>query len=228
MGTLFVVATPIGNLEDITLRALRIFREVDGILCEDTRVTKKLLSHYDIHARVESYHKYSTPDKEDAIIDALEDGKTFALVCDAGTPGISDPGTELVARIQAMFSDQIKIESVPGASALTAALSIAGVPAHPMTFLGFPPHKKGRKTFFDTLCDITHTAVIYESTHRIVKALEAVHERDDTRIVVLVKELSKVHERVLKGTAHELKEQLTGSPELQKGEFVLILTPAVG
>ncbi|HEX7724116.1 MAG TPA: 16S rRNA (cytidine(1402)-2'-O)-methyltransferase, partial [Candidatus Paceibacterota bacterium] len=168
MATLYVVGTPIGNLEDITLRALRILREADLILCEDTRVTKKLLTVNDIHTPTKSYHAHSTMSRVEDILDMLREGKNLALVSDAGTPGISDPGAELVARVRSELAAQIaagelKIESVPGPSALAAALSIAGVPCARFTFLGFLPHKKGRETLFKEIAGSEETYAFYES-----------------------------------------------------------------
>ena len=184
----YVVGTPIGNLEDITLRALRIFKEVDLVLCEDTRVTKRLFERHAVNTPTMSYHAHSTLAKIDTIIAMLEEGKNLALVSDAGTPGISDPGSLLVSKIREYFSgenrfaedgatknisEKVKIESVPGASALTAALSIAGVPIHEFTFLGFLPHKKGRETLFKEIAASERAVVFYESPHRIEKALES-------------------------------------------------------
>jgi len=225
MSTLFIVATPIGNLEDITLRALRILREVDVVLCEDTRVTKKLLSHYEISTPVESYHAHSTTRKSEKILNWLRESKHLALVVDAGTPGISDPGVDLVKEVREALGDTVRIEAVPGASALVAALSITGIPAHTFTFFGFPPHKKGRNNFFDTVIATPHMAIFYESTHRLVKALEVLNKRADTRQVTVVKEITKIHERVLTGTAIELIELLKQEPALIKGEFVVIVHP---
>ncbi|MDP3988852.1 MAG: 16S rRNA (cytidine(1402)-2'-O)-methyltransferase [bacterium] len=224
MGTLFVVATPIGNLEDITARALRVLREVDVVLCEDTRVTKKLLAHYNIPTQVESYHAHSVQSKTKKIEAWLQGGKRLALVSDAGTPGISDPGVELVAQIRTTCPD-VHIEAVPGPTALTAALSIAGVPTHTFVFMGFPPHKKGRKTFFDTIATTNATVVFYESTHRILKALDALYDRQPTRGISIVKEITKIHERVISGTPSEVLATLGDDPLLLKGEFVVIVHP---
>ena len=221
---LYVVATPIGNLEDVTLRALRILGEVDVVLCEDTRMTKRLLERHGIDAAVESYHSHSNEGKEEKILSWLEEGKRLALVSDAGTPGISDPGVLLVHLVRERLPE-VGIEVVPGAAAVTAALSIVGFPTQPFTFMGFPPHKKGRKTFFDTVATIDHTVVIYESTHRLLKALESIGEREGERKVAVVKELTKIHERVMIGVASELILRLENEPELQKGEFVLVVGP---
>ncbi|MDP3956212.1 MAG: 16S rRNA (cytidine(1402)-2'-O)-methyltransferase [bacterium] len=225
MGTLYIVATPIGNLEDITLRALRILKDVDIIFCEDTRVTRTLLSYYEITTKTESYHAHSKDKKTERIIALLNAGGTLALVSDAGTPGISDPGVELVREIRELNSEEIHIEVIPGPSALTSALSVAGVPTTPMTFFGFPPHKKGRKTFFDVIASTVNTIVFYESTHRIEKALNEINDREPTRQLVLVKELSKMHETVARGTAREILEWLSLDTARTKGEFVVVVEP---
>lgn len=176
MPTLYIVATPIGNLEDLTLRALRILKEVDFILCEDTRVTSKLLQHYEIKTPTISYHQHSNLHKVDRVLALLEEGKNLALVTDAGTPGISDPGGMLVQAVLEKFDDEVKVESVPGASAVTAALSISGIAADKFVFLGFPPHKKGRQTFIMKIIESEYPVVVYESKHRIIKFLEELKE----------------------------------------------------
>ncbi len=178
MATLSIIGTPIGNLEDITLRALKVLASADVILCEDTRMTKRLLDRHSIKVHTLSYHTHSQLSRVDEIIGLLKEGKNLALVSDAGTPGISDPGAELVARIRRELSIEInagtiKIESVPGPSALTAALSIAGVPCADLTFLGFLPHKKGRETLFKEIAASERTMVFYESPHRIIKTLDS-------------------------------------------------------
>ncbi|NTU98663.1 16S rRNA (cytidine(1402)-2'-O)-methyltransferase [Candidatus Falkowbacteria bacterium] len=169
---LYIVATPIGNLEDLTMRALRILKEVDFILCEDTRVTGNLLKHYDIKTPTVSYHQHSNLHKVEQVLGWLEEGKNLALVTDAGTPGISDPGGKLVQAVIERFEDEVKIESVPGASAVTAALSISGINADKFVFFGFPPHKKGRQTFLKKIMVSEYPVVVYESKHRIIKFLE--------------------------------------------------------
>lgn len=222
---LYIVATPIGNLEDITLRALCILKECDSILCEDTRVTKKLLTHFEIHKPLVSYHAHSGEAKYDKVFELLEEGKTLALVSDAGTPTISDPGARLVAQVRERFSDTVSIEAIPGASALTCALSVAGVQADSFMFLGFPPHKKGRKTFFDTLAEKDCTTVFYESPHRILKALESLTERlPETKKVTIVRELTKIHEEVVQGSAPSVLAHFTEHPDTVRGEFVVIVS----
>lgn len=173
MSHLFIVATPIGNLEDISFRAVRILQEADLILCEDTRVTKKLLDRYAIKKPLQSYHQHSKLAKTEYIVDMLASGKNMALVSDAGTPGISDPGGLLVEAVVKRLGDEVTIVPIPGANAALAALSVSGFPTDRFIFLGFPPHKKGRKTFFEEVAALRETAVLYESKHRIEKALTA-------------------------------------------------------
>lgn len=228
MSNLYVVGTPIGNLEDITLRALRILKEVDIILCEDTRVTKKLLNHYDIHTKTLSYHAHSTLQKVDYIIELLNEGKNLALVSDAGTPAVSDPGSLLISKIREHFYNSEfeapKIVAVPGASALTSALSIAGVPVQDFTFLGFLPHKKGRETLFKEILESERAMVFYESTHRILKTLESLKKFMPDRRVVIAREITKMFEETLVGTAEELLKIFNDTPEKTRGEFVVIVS----
>jgi 16S rRNA (cytidine1402-2'-O)-methyltransferase len=229
MSNLYVIGTPIGNLEDVTLRALRILKEVDVILCEDTRVTKKLLNHYDIHTKTLSYHTHSTLQKVDYIIELLNEGKNLALVSDAGTPAVSDPGSLLVSKIREHFlnseTEAPKIVAVPGASALTSALSIAGVPVQDFTFLGFLPHKKGRETLFKEIANSERAMVFYESTHRLLKTLESLQKFTPDRKIVVAKEITKMFEDTLVGTAEELLKIFTDTPEKTRGEFVVVVSP---
>jgi 16S rRNA (cytidine1402-2'-O)-methyltransferase len=169
---LSVVATPIGNLEDITLRALRILKEADVIACEDTRTSKKLLSHFDIHTPLTSFHTHSGEKGFAKIIALLQEGKHVALICDAGTPGVSDPGLELVSVVRSSVP-YAAVEAIPGASALTAALSIAGLRAASFTFYGFLPLKKGRETLFKDIAASDRAGIFYESPHRILKTLDS-------------------------------------------------------
>lgn len=173
---LYIVGTPIGNLEDISLRALRILGSVSFVLCEDTRVTGKLLEYYKIKTPTMSYHQHSDLSKTNYILGLLAKGRDLALVSDAGTPGISDPGGKLVQAVIEKFGDEMKVESVPGPSAVTAALSISGLPTDKFIFLGFPPHKKGRQTFLKKIVASEFPVVVYESKHRIVKFLEELKE----------------------------------------------------
>jgi len=169
MGTLFIVATPIGNLKDISLRALETLKEVDLIVCEDTRHTRKLLSHFDIHKPLERFDAHAKESKIKKLIQMLQDNKNIALVTDAGTPAISDPGSVLV---QKATEQGIRIIPIPGPSAVTTALSISGFPSDRFTFLGFIPHKKGRTKFIKNITETKHTVVFFESPHRIKKLLD--------------------------------------------------------
>ncbi|MCI0532612.1 16S rRNA (cytidine(1402)-2'-O)-methyltransferase, partial [bacterium] len=226
MPTLFIVATPIGNLEDVTFRALRVFKEADVILCEDTRVTGKLLKHYGIATPTLSYHARSGKAKYDKIFDLLHAGKNLALVSDAGTPAISDPGSFLISAVKEEFGDEIKIAPIPGASAVTAALSAGGVPAPSFLFLGFLPHKKGRETLFKEIAESERTVVFYESPHRIMKALESLRQHAPERKITLARELTKIYEEFLFGTAEELLALLLKDKEKIRGEFVVIVDVA--
>lgn len=178
MNTLSIVATPIGNLNDITLRAIEVLKSADLILCEDTRVTRKLLDRYEIKTQTLSYHMHSRLSRVEEIIKLLKSGKNLALVSDAGTPGISDPGSELVARIRKecakeIEKDELKIASIPGPSALISAFSIAGISHGEFTFLGFLPHKKGKDTLLKEIIASERTMIFYESPHRILKTLQS-------------------------------------------------------
>jgi 16S rRNA (cytidine1402-2'-O)-methyltransferase len=227
MSTFYIVATPIGNLEDITLRAIRTLKEADIVLCEDTRVTKRLFEKHGISTQMISYHSQSGEAKVDLILEKIEEGKNIALVTDAGTPGISDPGSVLISTVREKFTElilskKLKIEAIPGPSALTSALSIAGVPTHEFIFLGFMPHKKGRETLFKEIASSERTMVFYESTHRILKTLESLTKIN--RKITIVREITKIYEEVLQGTAKEILKTLTDIPEKQKGEFVVIVS----
>ncbi|MBI1975568.1 MAG: 16S rRNA (cytidine(1402)-2'-O)-methyltransferase [Candidatus Vogelbacteria bacterium] len=223
-GKLSIVSTPIGNLEDITLRALRVLREADFVLCEDTRITKRLFSKYDISTHVLSYNEHSPASRSQEILALLEDGKSIALVSDAGTPGISDPGGALVSLVRGHFGDSVLIEAIPGPSALSAALSVAGVPTSSFVFHGFLPHKKGRDTIFREIASSARSHVFYESTHRLVKTLQKLAEMlEPERKVVVVKELTKIHERVIVGPAKVVLRQFLEHPDLVRGEFVVVI-----
>lgn len=226
MGTLSVVATPIGNLADITLRALEALKSADAIACEDTRVTAKLLARYDIQKPLLVYHAQSGRLAATRILTALAEGKHVALVTDAGTPGISDPGTALVAEVRARLGGDVRIETLPGPSALTAALSIAGLPTDSFTFLGFLPHKKGRQTLFREIGESERTVVFYESPHRIQKTLDALAcELNTERRVAVLRELTKIFESTIIGTAQEVAEHFRTNSEQVRGEFVVIVAP---
>jgi len=223
-GTLSIVATPIGNLADVTLRALETLKEADAIACEDTRVTSKLLARYGIEKPLLVYHARSGRLAATRVLALLGEGKHVALVTDAGTPGISDPGSELVALAKERLGEDVRIEAIPGPSALTAALSIAGVSAHEFTFLGFLPHKKGRQTLMRYVAESPRAVVFYESPHRLMKALgELVEHLPEGREVVVLRELTKIYESVVRGTPEELIAHFTAHPKEVRGEFVLIV-----
>lgn len=218
-GKLSVVATPIGNLEDMTLRGIRTLQEADVVLCEDTRVTSKLLNHYDIKTPLERYDAHTSDSTHEKILLQLRTGKHYALVSDAGTPGISDPGVRLVDQVR---QAGVFIESVPGVSALTAAISIAGLKGNQFTFLGYIPQKKGRQTFFSQLTTYSHPVVFFESTHRLKKTLDSIAELNPDSPIMVIKELTKIYERVISGTSVEVIQIFDDEPDLQKGEFVII------
>ncbi|MBU1160125.1 16S rRNA (cytidine(1402)-2'-O)-methyltransferase [Patescibacteria group bacterium] len=217
-GTLYVVGTPIGNLEDITLRALRILKEADLIACEDTRVTKKLLGRYEIKTPVISYFQHSKPAKIDKIISELKSGKNIALVTDAGTPGVSDPGNLLVAEA---VKNKIKIVPIPGPSALTSLISIAGINLQKFIFLAFPPHKKGREKFFKEVASAQYPVIYYESLHRIIKNLELLSVLTDKKIII-GRELTKMFEELFRGNIKDALLYFQNKDKL-RGEFVIII-----
>ncbi len=226
IGTLSVVATPIGNLGDITLRAIDTLKQADAIACEDTRVTAKLLSRFDIQKPLLVYHARSGRLAADKVLQLLADGKRVALVTDAGTPGISDPGNELVRAVYERLGDAAKVEGIPGPSALGAALSIAGMHTHEFVFLGFLPHKKGRETLFKEIAASERAVVFYESTHRILKALDSLAKAlDGKREVAVARELTKFHESLVRGSAQEVRDYFTEHPDEVRGEFVVIVGP---
>lgn len=223
MGKFYIVPTPIGNLEDMTLRAIRVLKEVDLILCEDTRETRKLLNHYEIKAPTQSYHAQSKLSKIDDIISELEAGKNIALVSDAGTPAISDPGSLLIKRVREELPE-LKIESLPGASALTAAFAASGVVGGEFVFLGFLPHKKGRETLFKEIARAFRPYIFYESPHRLLKALESLHKFCPEKHVIVAKEISKIYEEYLAGTSEEVLAVFANNPDKLRGEFVVIVS----
>lgn len=230
MPTLFIVATPIGNLEDISLRALRVLKEVDLILCEDTRVTKNLLTRYEIDKPTMSYHAQSKLAKVEKIIDLLEEGKNLALVSDAGTPTISDPGCLLVAQIRERFGSEVAIQAIPGASAVLSALSVSGFPSSEFLFLGFLPHKKGRETLFKEIASSKRTVVFYESPHRLSKALlslkthlEAELPSGASRRILVAREITKMFEENINGTVLEVVDYFVEHPQNIRGEFVVVV-----
>jgi len=221
-GELCIVSTPIGNLSDITARALETLGSVDIILCEDTRVSKKLLDHYGIGTPVLSYHQHSSFARIQEVILLLQQGKRIALITDAGTPGISDPGNELIQQITR--NKEQKITPIPGPSAVIAALSISGFPTDKFLFLGFPPHKKKRKKFFEEVAASQYTVAFYESSHRIKKSLGELSQvlSPDTHLCVC-RELTKKFEQSYRGTITEI----TSMDIPEKGEFVVIVRAAM-
>jgi 16S rRNA (cytidine1402-2'-O)-methyltransferase len=220
MATLYIVATPIGNLADISPRAITVLNNVALILAEDTRVTRTLLDHYNIRKDLLSYHQHSPQSVIEKAIAKLKSGNDIALVSDAGTPGINDPGNFLIQEVLKVLPD-LKVSPVPGSNAAIAALSISGFPTDQFTYLGFPPHKKGRQTFFKNIEQITHTVVLYESKHRILKALEQLQPIG--RPLVVCRELTKQFETVYRGAAEEILPRLQGKDIL--GEFVIVIGP---
>ena len=223
MNKFYVVATPIGNLEDITYRAVRVLSEVDLILCEDTRVTINLLNKYGINKPTMSYHSQSKVSKLDKILELVSEGKTLALVSDAGTPTISDPGSVLVSKIREVYPD-IEIIAIPGASALVSALSVSGLPASEFVFLGFLPHKKGRETLFKEISGMNRTVVFYESPHRIMKTLNSLKKYIGDRRVVIAREISKIYEQVVSGTSTEVEKYFLDNEDKVRGEFVVLVS----
>ncbi len=224
MANLYVIGTPIGNLQDVTLRALETLKSVDLVLCEDTRVTKKLLSHYGISVPTMSYHANSKLSKQEKIVDMLQGGKNLALVSDAGTPAISDPGVLLVQQAKAAIGEDLKVIPIPGASALVSAISVSGIPSPQFTFYGFIPHKKGRETIFKEIADSKRTSAFYESPHRILKTLESlkVHISSERKICI-GRELTKMFEEVVTGSPEEVFNYFSLHTEKVRGEFVVIV-----
>lgn len=225
LGKLYIVATPIGNLSDMTFRAVDILKSVDCILCEDTRTTKKLLDHYAIQNKTISFHTHSGLAKVNDIKDMIREGKNLALVSDAGTPCISDPGVILVAELAKEFGSDIIISPIPGASALISALSASGLPAHEFTWKGFVPHKKGRETFFKEVSETATTVIFYESVHRFIKTLESLTLIIPNRQMVVAREITKMFEEFKKGTVSEIFEYYTQHPDKIRGEFVIMIGP---
>ncbi len=217
MPKLYIVATPIGNLKDISIRALHALDEVDLILCEDTRKSKKLLDHYNIQKPIESYHQHSNIKKIEYIKDLLKQGKNLALISDSGTPGISDPGNKLISILASELMNQIEIIPIPGPSAVTAVASICGFPMDKFIFLGFPPHKKGRQKFFKEVTEYKYPVIIYESPYRILKTLKELNNFGNFDIVV-GRELTKKFETIYRGKISEIIDKI-----VPKGEFVIVI-----
>lgn len=225
MPSIYVVATPIGNLKDITIRALEVLKSVDYILAEDTRVISKLLKSYKIENRLISYHQHSSKKVYDKIIELLKQGKNCALVSDAGTPGISDPGGRLVKTVYQVLGNQVSIIAIPGPSALASALSVSGLSADRFIFYGFLPHKKGRQKLLKEIAQNKITSALFESPHRIIKTLESLALLlDNNRHVVVTRELTKKFETVYRGTVNQVMKAVKN--DIIKGEFVIIISKA--
>jgi len=226
----YVVGTPIGNMEDITYRAVRVLGEVDLVLCEDTRVTKNLLNKYNIKTATFSYPSDNLKPgvnkanpKIEYILKQIEERKTLALVSDAGTPTISDPGSVLVGKIKEVHPE-VEIIAIPGPSAVISALSISGLNVAEFTFLGFLPHKKGRETLFKEIAISERVMAFYESPHRILKALESLQKFCPNKKVTVARELTKIFEQIVSGTPAEVLEYFTKNPDKVRGEFVVIVS----
>jgi 16S rRNA (cytidine1402-2'-O)-methyltransferase len=220
-GTLYLVATPIGNLEDITYRAVKILSAVDLIAAEDTRTTKVLLDHYDIHKPMISYFSYNEQFRAPQLIEKLKAGQSIALVSDAGTPGISDPAFHVV---QQALAASVPVIPVPGASAFLSALIVSGLPIDRFVFEGFLPLKKGRKTKFESMKSELRTIVLYESPHRIVRTLEDIREYLGNRNVVVARELTKKFEEITRGPVETVLAQV--SAKQPRGEYVVVIEGA--
>ena len=241
MSALYIIGSPIGNLEDLSFRALRILKEVDLVLCEDTRVTKKLLDHYGIKTQTLSYHQHSKLKKVEEIVQLLKEGRNLALVSDAGTPGISDPGNRLVEEVinrsvdelcssppsaGAQVGDGVKVIPIPGPSAVTAAASISGFPMDKFIFMGFPPTKRKRKKFFEEMINSKYPVIFYESPYRIMKSLKELELEAKTYNlkpeIVVCRELTKKFETTYRGTIKEVIEKINPPAGGKiKGEFVV-------
>lgn len=238
-GTLYIVATPIGNLGDITMRALETLKHVDAVLCEDTRVTGKLLTRYELRKSMVSCHEHTDDGKLAFIVERLVSGENLAFASDAGTPGLSDPGNKLVSLALAA---EIPVVPIPGVSALATIVSVAGIDMREFVFLGFPPHKKGRETFFKKVAALEYPAVYYESPHRVIKNLELLEKLENLghlegvallesgghlekrgKRVIIGRELTKMFEEVLRGSIEDIRNYFIANPGKQKGEFVVVV-----
>lgn len=218
---LYIVSTPIGNLKDITLRALEILGSSYLILAEDTRRTKKLLNYYHLSTPLLSFHQHSSLSKIEKILKLLSQGKDIALVSDSGTPAISDPGAKLVNLVFKELGPKF-VSPIPGPSALTAALSCAGISLSSFLFLGFPPHKKARKKFFSQIKSLNYPIILFESSHRLLKTLEDLSKINNYQLVVF-HELTKIHQGIFLGNPLSLLEKFKKDESLLRGEFTLLI-----
>ncbi len=222
MSSLYIVATPIGNLRDITERALEVLRTVDVIVCEDTRHSKKLLMHYEISKPLQTFHAHSDAKTVARLVEVIQSGKSVAYMSDAGTPGISDPGFLLTS---ACARASVTIVPIPGPSAFVTALMASGLPINAFWYAGYLPAKKGRQKLFDQFAGMDTTIVFYESKYRMAKMIDGLYERMPDRTIVVGKELTKMHETFFRGTVSELREFFGSHAEFSLGEFVVILAP---
>jgi 16S rRNA (cytidine1402-2'-O)-methyltransferase len=221
-GTLYVVATPLGNLEDITLRAINTLRDVDAVACEDTRRASILLKHLGISGkRLVTYHSFNEPRAVMQVMAMLEEGTDVGLITDAGTPGISDPGYSMVS---ALFQEGFRVIPIPGPSAVTAALSVCPLPVSSFFFAGFLPHKKGRKTRLEFLASLQNTFVLYESPHRIQRLLDELAGLLPDANIFVAREITKIHEEYVSGTIEEIRAHFSAKQE--RGEFVVVVHPS--
>lgn len=228
-GKLFLVSTPIGNMEDITYRAIETLKRSDIIFCEDTRVSKKLFDRYEISTQYDSYNAHAGDSKTIKIFELLKDGKNVSIISDAGTPTLSDPGSKIVADVWTEFDEEIKNEeieviAIPGASALLTGFATSGFFGGEFLFRGFLPHKKGRETIFKEIAEDKKINIFYESPHRIMKALKSLSEiLEDERSIMVCKELTKMHEAKIRGSAKEVRAFFEENPDRVKGEFMVIV-----
>lgn len=226
MSNFYIVGTPIGNLEDMTFRAVHILKEVDLILCEDVSNTQKILKHFEIDTKCTNYFANSRIGKIDEIINLLKEGKDIALVSDAGMPTISDPGSLLIKKIYEAKDKDLEayIKVVPAATALTSAFSLSGFTGNEFTFFGFLPHKKGRETIFKEVSINDRVSIFYESVHRIEKCLESLEKYlEKDRLLIVARELTKMHEETIRGNIFEIREYFKVNKDKIRGEFVIVI-----
>ncbi|MEN9338600.1 MAG: uroporphyrin-III C/tetrapyrrole (Corrin/Porphyrin) methyltransferase, rRNA [Candidatus Parcubacteria bacterium] len=225
-STFYIVGTPIGNLEDMTFRAIDTLKKVDLILCEDVSNAQKLLKHFDIHTKCTNYFANSRLNKIDEIIGKLKDGKNLAMISDAGMPTISDPGSLLIKKIyEAKEEDpSIEIKVVPGPTAITSAIALSGLTGGEFVFYGFLPHKKGRETIFKEIMNSDKISVFYESVHRIEKCMASLEKiLDENRIVAVAREITKIHEEVVRGSVQQIMGYFVKNKDKVRGEFVVVV-----